>query len=508
MRKLSFSVLALVILISLSACGRGNNQIENVYMDIVEESPEIFEVAEPEAPEEEELTTDVEEIGTSSEEFFEPHYIWEVWTLAYVDVEGWKADIAQFRNFVFRVHPKFADSAFNNLPRNIEMGAAFDAHIDWLLENVPYLTKFEILVELQRASSLLEDNHFLFGKAALTRRPSSITFLHQLSENRYPLEFRWFYDGFFLYRAIGSEYVIPALNRRLVAINDISIDDVFSEFTYFWSIENIYDAKNAFAHNLNSPGILYALGVLEGRQTMYTFSGDTGERIQVNMSESLHIPFNADESWRTVFPEPLTDHRNAGELPLFLQNAEQVHWYTFIEAYGILYIRINVYLIGQDQDFVPHVTALAGEKGESLRAVIIDARNNSGGHDEPYRSLFDALAEAVPPGKLFYFMNEGSLSASLLAGGYLYELGATIIGQPSGQLIDFYAFYGSGVEFNISLRNSWANTFVSNRFYTIRDNGVIADDLIFRPHILIEYTIDDWINNRDPYLEYVLQLLR
>ena len=504
MQKRSIIALALVVLILLSACSRGNDESVDIQMYVAEPTG----VVEPEAPVEE-PAPHTPEIDTATEEPAEPYYIWEIWSLAYVDVEAWRDDIVQFRNFVFRVHPKFVDSAISGLPQNIQMGAAFDEHLDGLLEKVPHLTKLEILIELQRAVALLEDNHFLFGAAPpRIQNPNVTTFILELGEYRYPLEFRWFYNGHYLYRSADNEDVIPALNRRLVAINDIPVENVFAEFTHFWSIENIYDARNSFALNLNSPGILYALGVLDGRRAIYTFLGDGGELITVNMTESLRVPLNVAAHWHNIFHTLLTDNRNYGELPLFLQNSHQAHWYTFIEEYGVLFIRINSFFIWYDTDFITHVKELVSEKGDNLRATIIDARNNDGGDAEPYQSLFDVLAEVTPPGKLFYFMNEGSLSASLLAGGQLYGLGATIVGQPSGQLTDFYAFAGSGVEFNISLRNTLAHTSVSNRFHTIRNNGVVADDLIFRPHILIEYTIGDWISNHDPYLEYVRKLLR
>lgn len=500
MKKLTFTTLILIMLISMSACGRRSNQTE--------EPAEVVPVYQPETPATEEPAIRPTKPETATEVPFEPTYIWEIWTLTDIDVEGWKADIVQLRNHVFRVHPKFAYDELVDLPHNIQIGIAFDKHIDRLLENVPYLTLFEIMAELQRITALLGDNHFGFGTAVpLIRTPDAITFMLQLRENRYPLKFRWFYDGFYLYRAVEREDVIPGLNNKLVAINGIPLENIFSDFIRFMSVENIYDERSSFARYLNSPGILYALGVWEREQTVYTLMSNDGKLIHVTMTESV-VPRNTNEYWHLVFHEPLTDNRNDGELPLFLQNSHLANWYTFIEEYGILYIRINLYFPWDDLDFIPHVAELAGEKGESINAVIIDARNNPGGDEQPYHILFNAVAEAVSPGNLFYFMNEGSLSASLLSGGYLYELGAVIVGHPSGQLIDFYAFSGHGFDFNLSLRNTWANIAIPNRFLTIRNHGVAAVDMIFRPHVLIEYTVDVWINNRDPYLEFVLNLLR
>ena len=507
-KKLSFTVVILAVLICLSACGRGNDEIENTDVYVAEEPAAVNEVTEPETPEAKEPTTDTVETGTAPEEPAAPNYIWEVWTLSHVDVDGWKEDIEQFRNIVFRWHPKFADNTLNTLPRNIEMGIAFDERIDQLLENVPNLTKFEILAELQRALTILENNFLQFGaRSLLLRGAEETSFLHQLTLYRYLLEFGWFYDGFYLFRAAQSGYAALVLNHRLVAINDTPIENIFTEFQNFWSLDNIYNARSSFAHFLNSPGILYALGVLDGQQTTYTFLGDNQERISISVSESFPnrppstlFPFPID--WRLTLDEPLADNRVAGEIPLFLQNQHQNSWYTFIEDYGLLYIRVNIHGF-PNTEFISNIIDLLGDVGEDLRATIIDSRTNPGTDGDIF-NFFDILVEATPPGKLFYFINEGSLAASISGGGaLLYELGATIIGQPSGQSIDFYAgampFFLPNSNFSLPLPVG---------VFTTRNLGFVSEDLIFRPHVLIEYTIDDWMNNHDPYLEYVLNLLR
>jgi len=426
----------------------------------------------------------------------------------YANMDGWKEDIIQFRNHVFAWHPKFVDSEVNTLARNIEIGIAFDEHINHLLESVPYITEFEIKAELQRSLALFQDNHLIFGAGAQQRAE---TFLYNLRRNRYPVEFGWFSDGFYLYRTAEDENLTNVLNHRLIAINDIPIQDILFEFGHFMSVENIYDARHQFARDLNIPGILQALNVCDGQQTTYTFVNQYNEAISVTMPDPLPAVLNISTYWLPhVFPIPLIYSRNAGDLPFFLQNAYSAHWHTFIEEYGVLYIRINGYFAWYNQEIIADLIEQINEKGSSIRAAVVDARNNPGGATLFYHDLFNALANAVPQDKLFYFMNEGSISAALLGGGYLYELGATIVGQPSGQQTDFYGFYGSlpFPMWNLIMQNSNFHLAVPNNFHTIRNNGVVAPDLTFRPHVLIEYTIENWVNNYDPYLEYVLGLLR
>ncbi|MCL2407064.1 MAG: hypothetical protein FWC95_03970 [Defluviitaleaceae bacterium] len=418
-------------------------------------------------------------------------------------IRFWTADVEQFRSHVLRWHPKFVHEDLVGLPRNIEQGIALDHHLNKLLKNIINLTDFEVLAELQRAAAILQDGHFIFGGF-----PFQNNFMHSLMNNRYPLVFKWLYDGFYL--AMADEDFNGVLNHKLLAINNIPIEDVFSAFIGFMSVENIYGAKSQFALHVNAPGLLDAIGVKDSTDTVFGFCvGNGSDTLNISIPKSYII---AMDGWWGVnwianwYSFGLVDNRIEGELPVMFRNHETANWHIFFEGDGLLYIRIHESMrFGNDFKYT-FDNAVRLTESRMMRATIIDLRGNPGGDKEAYLPYFRILAENTPPGSLFVFMDEGVYSAALLSAGYLYTLGAVLVGRPSGQLTDFYAFVGTSArpQWWATLRFSRYEIAVPNQFFTLRPLGINPPDLTLRPHITIDFTIEDWINNRDPLLEYVL----
>jgi len=404
-----------------------------------------------------------------------------------IRLQQWSDDIEQFRTHIIRWHPRFANRLINERDENLEIREAFDSSIDALLLDIRGLTDFEIKVEMQRSVALLRDNHFFFtGFAGYTAN---------MRIARYPLMFGYFGDGFYLYRAHAD--FADALNIRLVAVNGVPIQDVFDEFSRFWSVENIYDAKYQFATLLNAAIILQAIGISDGKQVTYTFDGG----VEITATET-HNWERMITTLRWLTSAPLVDARADGELPLFHQNLRQNLWHEFVPEYGILYICIRGWVADVQGVFARAVRNTFDEN--DVTAVIIDARSNPGGDANQFIDLFSHFARNLPEDRLFYFVNEGSNSGSLGAAYFLENIGAVIIGQPLAQNSDFY-WFGSSAS-RLLLNYSRLEITPPPTFWSAHQvHGRQPDDGIFRPHIIIGYTIDDWINNRDPFFDYVLE---
>ena len=481
---------------------------------------------------------------------------------SYGPSERWTQDIAQFRAFVLETHPKFTDETLRELERNIETRAAFNETLDALILDLPYLTDFEITVQLQHAAAVLEDNHFdiLLSQLA-TEEEIAI----------YPLGFRWLSDGFYLLTT--TEAFESALNHRLVSIGGQGIDDMFATFLALWSTENIYNARSAFARLLNNPVMLDAIGLRSGGQVTFGFERADGNMLEISLSPADLV--SMDQLTAISFPVFPVDKRAEGDLPLFMDIRGSVgnghNWFYFMEDYGVLYIRLELYMQNIDPQtgtFAPFAKDVkTAFEAHAPKAVIIDARYNPGGDNAYLAELFEFLAEHTESGMLFHFVDEGSWSASLLGAAHLKSLGAILLGQPMGQNTDFYGFHSvsvggselffTGLDFpedtdldeyieigfatneypyfeivtmtiraflelaegggsndadrvssDLNLNHSGLLVSVPNLFLSA--SQMFALDLEFytlRPHILIEYTIQDWANNHDPVLAHVLALL-
>lgn len=403
-----------------------------------------------------------------------------------IRLHGWRADIEQFRAHIIRWHPRFASNLINQRDENLDIRQAFDESVYELLQNIQNLSDFEIQVEMQRSVALLRDNHFFFTGFA--------GYFSTLRLVRYPLMFGHFSDGYYLYRAHVD--FSEALNLRLAYINGLPIQEVFDKFSNFWSVENIYDARYQFATLLNASIILRAIGVSDGEQVIYTFEGG----VEITATES-HTWERLMTTLRWLPSVPLVDARVDGDLPLFHQNLRQNLWHDFVPEYGILYVGIRGWVSDVQGVFARAVRNTFDDN--DVAAVIIDARSNPGGDANQFIDLFSHFAQNLPEGKLFYFVNEGSNSGSLGAAFFLENLGAVIVGQPLAQNSDFY-WFGSDAS-RLLLNYSGLEITPPPTFWSAQQmHGRQPDDGVFRPHVLIEYTIDDWISNRDPLFDYVV----
>jgi len=465
---------------------------------------------------------------------------------------SWTQDIEQFRELVLETHPKFSDENLAILEPNVKARATFESVVDELLLNISDLEDSEIIVELQRAAATLADNHFSILLAELET---------QAAVEVYPLAFRFLADGFYLLTTeAGFE---DALNKRLLAINGREIDDIFAEFSTLWSVENIYNARSSFAILLNNSHILSALDLLENGDVTFTFESS------IEITLGIEDMVLADTKSALFFPAFSLSNREPGNLPFFMdirgRDLNGYNWFYFMEAYSILYIRLELYFQNTDDAgiFAPFASEVkAAFEIHAPQAVIVDARHNPGGDNAYLMELFEFLAEHTNDDMLFHFVDEGSMSASMLGAAHLKSLGAVLIGQPLGQNTDFFGFhttsgFADGLYFgdlewldgldldeyveigtntdvypyfevftftvreilemaeaseNVSAPITWGqpNLYVNIPNMSLSASQLFGIDLEFytlRPHVLIEYTIQDWISNHDPLLAYVITRL-
>jgi len=468
--------------------------------------------------------------------------------------DPWVEDIEQLRDFVTETHPKFTEEALSDIPRNMERRTAFHAALDALLADLPDLEDAEIIQGIQRAVAAVGDNHFNLLLAE---------FEMEEEISVYPLGFRWLSGGVYLLTT-EAEFA-HVLNQRLIGVGGREIDDVFAEFQSFWAVENIYNAKNVFARLLNNPAFFEALSL----EANFAFEEDeialnASSRVYMDVDDALFFPFfsvdNRMDGDLPFFVNPRG------------QGMEGRNWFYFMEADALLYIRLELYVQELDletgifTDFVGDVMDIF--EAHTPRAVVIDARQNAGGDNAYLAELFEFLAQYTPEGMLFHFIDEGSASAALLGAAHLKSLGAVLLGQPTGQNTEFYGFHvhahagfhegmyfgdldwlegmdldeeinmgvatdeypyydvvtmtvrefleqqeleaeSEGAGNTLQLNHSGLYIAVPNLFLSASDMfGLDLEFYTLRPHIQIAYTIEDWIYNRDPVLEYVLRLIR
>jgi len=401
----------------------------------------------------------------------------------------WAYDITKLRNHIFNIHPRFANANVDlimDVHRNMNMGLAFNDKLESLLVDAQNMTKLEVMINLRYSLAMLNDNHLWFRDFEVILR-----------EYVFPLEFKFFSDGIFLIKAIDE--LNSFLNLEVVAINQMPISCIIDTYLTYLNFENVYDARSALGLTLylRSPIGLSALGIDIDAGVVYTLKNFYGSVFELYIDTAYNI---SDLEFMTV---------QADESPLFLSNYNDAIWTTFIEEKGIVYIRINffpysgwtIYRLETIQAFN------AAKASGNLNAVVVDARYNVGGHTNMGIQFIDYILHNAPDGRLFYFINESSFSASILYASYVANRGGTLIGQPPGQNVYFFSFDGDldvSSDFFIELPYSGFQIFVPNSLLSIEHCSVLFEDMVLYPDILVDYTISDWINGEDPLLTYVI----
>jgi len=403
------------------------------------------------------------------------------------------------RDFIFAQHPRFIDGIFQRsliftanrysdqfsdvyyqqlLNQQEEIRAAIYDMTSELINEIPNKTEREIIVELQRIFARLKDNHSIF-----------LDFQELKLEEAYPLRFKLLGDE--LYLVASSEEFSAFLGYRLISVNNVAIEDIATKYLRYGNIENIYATKPGVEMFISSPIMLEVLKVADSDENTFTLLSKDGNEVdltpQVLQNEEEEFVFIRDR-----------------QLLLRNQNADKVKWFVLLEDEEILYIRFNQFHREEGISLRREVANFLETNENNISAAIIDARYNPGGFQQYTMSVFYHLNNNIPADRIFYFMNESSTSGSTLAAGFMYMRGATIIGRPSGQGITFFV---GGIP-DLELNYSELRFTVSSGVRSTWEHGYHADDNIIRPHVLINYTLDDWVNARDLSLEYVINLLK
>ncbi|MCL1936743.1 MAG: hypothetical protein FWF57_10275 [Defluviitaleaceae bacterium] len=451
---------------------------------------------------------------------------------------------------------------WNELETNIQKREDFVVAIDDLIQKVSNLTDFEIFRQMHAIANIINDAHFDI------RLPFSDEFFHL--EIPLPIAFRHFggEDVNFYLLSTVLEFG-DALNHRLIYVNGVPIEDIINIYSTLSFHENEFDLNYRLAERLSLPLWLEKLG-LEG-DVDFTFTLEhptTQNRIEISLTLNDTLKTPGENFLNHLLNLPVQG-REIGEIPRFFERG--LNSFEILENEGILYINLRQMFVNQltnlelqyedllivlneeelgfsaeeilnkltldevtseenDQifsSFIPNFAIVNAIQDGTVNTVIIDARGNGGGNIRAFANLFTFLSSNIEEDRLFYLIDNGSFSAASIAAVSLQYLGFTLVGEPTGQNLIFHStLYSSEYQSEHELRNSGIFITVPNILTHLED---LNDGYIFNlldisiqsfierfpnldfysvfPHVTIEHTIQHFINNEDPLLEYVIESL-
>ena len=343
------------------------------------------------------------------------------------------------------------------------------------------MSDFEYLIALSEYVALIGDSH--------TKVAIGSAYTGEL--HTFPMNFVQVKEGLLITDTFKENEEI--LGGLLVSVNGLSIDEIKQKMRPMISSDNEVYLNKQFLGSFGVYEILKYYGVVEQPQGINMEIMVDGKIKQVKLDAidrktaadkevvSLNIPSShtARDKSKLYFYQPLDDKT--------------------------LYIQYNACQEDEKlpmKNFAEQVEEMITK--EQTTCVIVDLRYNGGGSDGVIGPLLNVLNNKKKEGKikLYTLIGEKTFSSALINAVMFKEIGATIVGTPTGGSVDHF---GSVSSFN--LPNSGVTVQYSNKFFDLGEYFEAAKDYgmePFQPDILAEQTLEDYLKGEDTCIKTVL----
>lgn len=382
--------------------------------------------------------------------------------------EKWQKDL----NYLQKALPKKHVDLFFNISED-----DFNKQIDELKNSVSELSDEEVIVGIYKIVASVSDAH---------------TKVYRNYEKRYPLQFYYFNDDIYLINT--TENYGKALNCKLKKINGIDVDKIEELLIPLIAKENEWNIKKTLPLFLSRPDILKGVNICtDTDKSVFTFENFNNEEFDIEINS---VDLNSEDdsiSW-------IVNDNDDETIPLYRQNSELSYWYKYMKEKNTLYFKYNSCLndeeCGDIEDIIEQMLKIIDDN--NIDKFVIDMRNNSGGSDGYLNSLIEGIKDRTinDSNRLFVVTGRQTFSAAIIDACLLREeTNAFFIGEPTSGKPNHY-----GQARHFELPNSKIDIAYSTKHCTLFSD----ESDTFIPDKGIDISIDDYVNKKDPVMDYVL----
>lgn len=388
---------------------------------------------------------------------------------------GWRADLDTLLAVARRVHAS---------PQRPAHSADFAQAAAELRERVPALPDHRIAVEIQRLLAMLGDGHSL-----VYPMPSPRVSLGML-----PIEVYLFEDGLYIVDGLGPARDL--VGSRIRRFGSLATEEVLRRMERYVSRDNPIGLKAFASLYPVIPEYLEAWGATTDRRRVTLTVQDTLGAVR----EVVLDAGPARRTRRRLHPPPAA----RDTLPLYLREPERNFWLHALPARRALYVQFNQVADAPGARIADLARLMRDSlAAQRLTSLIIDVRHNNGGNNLLLGPLLDEIASFAGVSRAHRVHVLTSRSTFSAAQNFINRLerrvpGATFAGEPSMSSPNF-----TGEDNPVRLPYSGLVVSISNRYWQDSDPGDRRPWIA--PHLAVAMTGRDWLRNRDPVLERVLQ---
>ena len=379
----------------------------------------------------------------------------------------WKKDLNYLQEALPKKHPnlffKVSEEQFNK-------------EIDDLKNSVDNLNDDEIIDGIYKITASVGDAH---------------TKIKRDFSKQYPMEFYYFKDGVYVINTI-DEYK-EALYSKLIKINGQDIKSMEDKISPLIAKVNEQTIKKALPNYLTIPEILHGVKIVNNidSEVSFTFENREGKTFDLNVN-----PLDFKENIEFIISGEYDE-----SYPLYMQNPTYNYWYKYLENDKTLYLKYNQCLEsnkdGKISDFNNEILDFINNN--SVDKFVIDMRDNGGGGQDQLDIIIQGIKNKEINDKNKFFVIVGRNTFSAAIGDVVKwrdETNATFIGQATSGKLNHYGQWSTFTLPNSNLTVQCSTMYVNN--------GEDESDS-FMPDKIIEISIDDYVNKKDPVLDYVLK---
>ncbi len=388
-----------------------------------------------------------------------------------VRIEKWEQDLDQLAESL----PSKHKNLFYKMKRE-----SFYKRIDRLKSELSTLDNIEILVSICKIVAAARDAH------------TSVLFP---AREFLPFKVYCFEEGIYTLAATSGQ--ADLVNCKVERINGMAIDQVVKLFKKVVSHENDLFFRSQLPDYLCAVDILYGLEIVdETSEVVLDITGTDG------VSFRAVVPSVSSDEYHGILTETGSD---MDRIPLYRRNGDQPYWSVMLDDDKTLYFNYNSCREMADESLGDFTEAIMNRiEQNDVERLILDLRNNRGGNStllEPFIDKIRKCEKINREGGLYVVIGRDTFSSALLnAFAMKNKTKAIFIGEPTGGKPNCY-----GEVQYIKLNNSKVEIRYSTKYYKLIPNDKI---LSLSPDVELLPRFQDYIENRDPCLEYILEKSR
>ena len=369
------------------------------------------------------------------------------------------------------------------------------------------LSAAEVFVEVARFMGMLRDAHSW----------ASIDNGARLMSRAVPLRFWKFDDG--VYVRAARPGLAELVGARLIAIDDVAIDEVIERMTAVQPGTNASLALNVAQIYLTFPEYLHALGIAHddsGVNLSLTLADGKARTVAVPAVQYQDYSEAYSSAQRFQTPDGWVEPAAAKTAPWLVQRGRPFWYYVDTQHHAVV-LQINEGVLDpahpydfEKDEYTPYVAGMFDYiEGHHIDRLVVDLRHNSGGDSRMYDPLVRGIIRSRvldQPGHTLVLISRLTESAAVAWCARLEsDTSALFIGELTASPPNYYndpagfrreAFHIPGTPINYRIA----------RVLDVWSADSTDDRLGIVPDFPVGMSYDDFASGRDPALERALSL--